>query len=174
MFPYRGIIEMNIPFTLDTFDVQILRELQEHGRMSSQKLADKLGLSPTPCWRRVRALQKENVILGYHAHIDPEKVGLPVMVLVSITLEQKTRKALQDFETKVSEIPEVLECYEMSGQADYLLKVVAASIRDFREFLVETLIGGVPGISATESSFVLQVVKSNSVLPIKITPDAQV
>lgn len=148
---------MDVPSALDAVDQRILRELQEDGRLSSKKLADKLNLSPTPCWRRIQALQKEKVILGYHARIDPEKVGLGVTVLVSVTLERKTRDAVQEFETKVSKIPEVLECYEMSGQADYLLKVVAASIRGFREFLIETLIGGAPGISATESSFVLQV-----------------
>jgi Lrp/AsnC family leucine-responsive transcriptional regulator len=159
-------------YAFDEVDMKILQKLQIEGRKSNAELAREIHLSESACYRRVDALEQRGVILGYHAHIDPQKVGLSVIAFVNVTLDRKRTKEVYQFEEKMREFPEVLDCLEMSGKADYLLKVVVATIPDFRDFLMEKLMQR-DEVSSVESSFVLQVVKSNNALPIRIPSDDQ-
>ncbi|MDQ5907814.1 MAG: Lrp/AsnC family transcriptional regulator, leucine-responsive regulatory protein, partial [Pseudomonadota bacterium] len=110
---------------LDRYDLAILRALQDDGRISNQDLADRIGLSPSPCLRRLRALEESGLITGYRALVDAKKLGLSLMALIHISMDQHTPERFANFEAKVGEIPEVLECLLITGQdADYQIKVV--------------------------------------------------
>jgi Lrp/AsnC family leucine-responsive transcriptional regulator len=111
-------------------------------------------------------MRKSGVILGYRTLIDPEKVGLGVSVFISVTLEKKTRTAVDEFEIAVKKIPEITECYEISGRADYLLRVVVRDIKEYRDFLMDRLMR-IAGVRDVESSFLLETVKENCGLPIR-------
>src|SRR5512141_3135023 len=111
---------------LDRYDIALLRVLQENGRISNQDLADRISLTPSPCLRRLHALEESGLITGYHATLDAKKLGLSLTALVLISMDQQTPERLNNFEANVAEIPEVLECLLITGQdADYQLKVVA-------------------------------------------------
>ena len=110
--------------SLDEIDSRILTALQENARISNVDLAERVGISPSPCWRRVRELEQKGVIARYVTLLDPKKLGLTVSVLVQVTLEKQIEPALETFEKAVRERPEVMECYLMTGDADYLLRVV--------------------------------------------------
>jgi Lrp/AsnC family leucine-responsive transcriptional regulator len=149
---------------LDRTDQRILSELQADGRLTNQELAERVGLSASPCLRRVRALEEAGIIRGYHADVDQVKVGLPVSVFVSVKLEKQREEALKRFETAVRRFPEVLECYLMTGSRDYLLRVVAKDLADYERFLKATLTR-IDGVASIESSFALAQVKHTAVLP---------
>ena len=113
--------------SLNTIDLNILSLLQTDARISNVELAEKVGLSPSPCARRVRHLEEDGYISGYAALVEQKKVGLPVSVFVSVTLEKQVEKSLEQFESAITARPEVMECYLMTGDADYLLRVVTAA-----------------------------------------------
>lgn len=150
---------------LDAIDRRILAKLQEEARISNVDLAREAGLSPSPCLRRVRGLEERGVIRGYVTVLDQTAVGLPVSVFVSVSLERQIERALEEFETAVSSWPEVLECYLMTGDADYLLRVVVPDLSAYERFLMDRLTR-VPGVSSIKSSFALKQVSSRSALPL--------
>lgn len=154
---------------LDTIDRRLLDALQRNGRLTATELAEHVGLTTSPCLRRLRILEREGVIRGYSALIDQEKVGLPVSVFVSIKLERQREEALERFEDAVRRCPEVVECYLMTGQRDYLLRVVVKDLRAYERFLKDTLTR-VEGVASIESSFALAQVKYANALPLNEAP----
>ena len=149
---------------MDAIDRHILRVLQQDGRISNQDLADRVGLSPSPCLRRVRRLEEAGILTGYSAVVDQEKYGLPVDVFVSISLESQRDAALEAFERAVMRLDEVMECYLMTGSRDYLLRVVCDGLKSYERFTREHL-ATLPGIRSIESSFALGRVKTRVALP---------
>ena len=150
---------------LDAIDRQILENLQNDARMRNVELAEKVGLSPSPCLRRVGNLEETGVIRGYATLVDAEAVGLPVSVFVSVTLEKQIEKALEKFEKEIRARPEVMECYLMTGDADYLLRVVTSDLSAYERFLIEHLTR-IPGVASIKSSFALKQVAYRTALPI--------
>ncbi len=151
---------------LDAIDRRILAVLQADARVSNAALAEAVGLSPSPCLRRVRALEREGVIKGYAALIEPGAVGLPISVFVQVTLERQVEQALETFERAIQTRPEVLECYLMTGDADYLLRVVVSDLTAYERFLKEHLTR-VAGVASIKSSFALNQVKYSTALPLE-------
>ena len=150
---------------LDGIDRKILAVLQQDGRKSIAELAEQVGLSPSPCLRRVRILEEAGVITRYVAVLDQQSVGLPVSVFVSIKLESQREEALDRFAKAIARWSEVLECYLMTGPRDYLLRVVVADLAAYERFLKQKLTR-LSGIGSIESSFALEQVKYTNVLPL--------
>jgi DNA-binding Lrp family transcriptional regulator len=151
--------------TLDEIDLRILRALQDDARISNVDLAERVGLSPTPCLRRMRALEGEGVIRRYAALIDQGSVGLPVSVFVSVSLERQVEEALATFEARMRERPEVMECYLMTGDSDYLLRVVTSDLGAYERFLMDHLTR-IPGVASIRSSFALKQITYKTALPL--------
>jgi DNA-binding Lrp family transcriptional regulator len=151
--------------TLDSIDRKILAVLQEYARIPNVELAGKVGLSPSPCLRRVRELEEGGVIRRHVALVDPAAVGLGVSVFVSVRLERQVEGALENFEAAVLARAEVMECYLMTGDADYLLRVVVCDLPAYEQFLMQHLTR-VPGIASIRSSFALKQVKYTTALPL--------
>jgi Lrp/AsnC family leucine-responsive transcriptional regulator len=152
-------------WALDEIDRRILTALQENARVTNVELAELVGISPSPCWRRVRELEQKGVISSYVTLIDPASIGLPVSVFVQVSLERQVETALEEFEGAVADWPEVMECYLMTGDADYLLRVVVADLAAYHRFLVDHLTR-VPGVASIKSSFALKQVKYRTALPL--------
>jgi len=150
---------------IDAIDRRLLAALQENGRLTATELAERVGLTTSPCLRRLRLLEEAGVIRGYTALVDQERVGLPVSVFVSIKLERQQEDAMARFEAAVRRCPEVLECYLMTGPRDYLLRIVARDLADYERFVKDTLTR-IDGIANIESSFALSQVKHAAQLPI--------
>lgn len=150
---------------LDSIDRKILRALQDDGKVSMAELAEKVGLSPSPCARRVRLMEKAGIIKGYAAIIDQKKVGLPISAFASIKLERQREEDLDRFEEAVSRWPEVLDCYLMTGQRDYLMRIVAADLEAYEHFIKNKLTR-LENIASIETSFALGQVKRSEVLPL--------
>lgn len=151
--------------TLDALDRKILAQLQSDGRISLANLAAKVGLSPSPCLRRVRNLERNGVIARYVAVLDQRAVGLPVSIFISIKLEKQKQEALDKFSKTIARWPEVLECYLMTGPRDYWLRVVVPDLDAYERFLKQKLTR-LEGIASIESSFALEQVKYTNVLPL--------
>jgi DNA-binding Lrp family transcriptional regulator len=150
---------------LDEIDLQILKYLQEHARISNVDLADRVGLSPAPCLRRVRALEQAGVIRGYVALLDHATLHLGVTVFVQITLDLQVEDRLEIFESAIMKLPEVLECYLMTGDADYLLRVVVPDVSSYERFLRDALTR-IESAAGIKSSFALKQIKFFSGLPL--------
>lgn len=151
---------------LDKFDKQILQILQADGRVSNQELADKIGLSPSPCLRRVKALEEAGLIIGYHAQLEPKRLGYRLMALIHISMDQHTPERFSNFEREISVIPEVLECLLITGQsADYQLKVLVADMDAYQELLLHR-ISRISGVTGMHSSFVLRKVVDKREIPV--------
>ena len=133
--------------------------------MPNVELAEQVGLSPTPCARRVKNLEAEGVISRYVTLVDQKAVGLPVSVFVNVTLERQVEQALRVFESFITDRPEVMECYLMTGDADYLLRIVVADLDAYERFIVDHLTK-VPGIANIKSSFALKQVAYKTALPV--------
>jgi Lrp/AsnC family leucine-responsive transcriptional regulator len=141
---------------LDRYDRSILEALQDNGRISNQELADRIGLSPSPCLRRVKALEEAGVILGYRALVDSRALGLTLTALVFISMDRHTPDRFTHFEARIGELPEVLECLLITGQdADYQLKVVVRDMDAYQELLLDK-ITRIEGVTGVHSSFVLR------------------
>jgi len=149
---------------LDAIDKRILAEIQADGRITNQQLAERAGLSPSPCLRRVRMLEQEGIIKGYVGLVDPEALGLSVTAFVRIRLNGQDDRHLAAFEEKISSFPEVMECYLMTGESDYQLRIVVPSLAGFEDFLRQKLTT-VPGISQVTSSCALRPVVYRTALP---------
>ena len=154
-----------MPKSPDSIDRKILALLQNDGRMSVASIADEIGLSASPCLRRIKMMEEAGVISRYVAVLNQREVGLPVSVFVSIKLESQKEMALDKFGKAIARWPEVLECYLMTGPRDYLLRVVVADLAAYEMFLKEKLTK-LDGIASIESSFALSQVKYTNVLPL--------
>ncbi len=143
---------------MDAIDRNIIRVLQQNARLSNQELADRVGLSPSPCLRRVRNLEQAGVLCGYTALVDQDKYGLPLTVFVHIRLERHSDQTIKGFEYGVSRLDEVMECYLITGTSDYLLHVVSEDLKSYEKF-VRDKISTIPGIAGIDSSFVFGRVK---------------
>jgi len=144
---------------LDIFDIRILRHLGDQGRISVQDLSDQIGLSPTPTARRIRRLEDAGVITGYGARIDEAALGFDVSVFVSVQLDRQVDHALVKFETAIAGFPEVVDCWLMTGDRDYLMRIATTGLRDFEAFLVGKLTK-VDGVASIQSSIPIRRVKA--------------
>ena len=151
---------------LDRYDRSILEVLQQEGRISNQDLADRIGLSPSPCLRRVKALEEGGVVTGYRALVSARALGLSLMALIYISMDKHTPERFANFEAKLAELPEVLECLLITGQdADYQLKVVVRDMDAYQDLLLNR-ITRIQGVTGVHSSFVLRKVVDKTALPI--------
>ncbi|MEX0958812.1 MAG: Lrp/AsnC family transcriptional regulator [Burkholderiales bacterium] len=158
---------------LDSIDWKILFLLQGDARMSNVELARAVGLSPSPCLARVRALEQSGYISRYVTLLDALRVGLKVSVFIQVALEKQVETALEVFENAIRERPEVMECYLMTGEADYLLRVVVPDLQALEHFILNFL-SRVPGVGNIKSSFALKQVKYQTALPLPAAQGARV
>ena len=153
---------------LDRFDQHILEVLQQDGRINNQELADRIGLSPSPCLRRVRALEESGLITGYRALLDAKKLGLTLMALVHISMDKHTPERFSNFEAAIVVLPEVLECLLITGQdADYQLKVAVRDMDHYQALLLNQLTR-IEGVTGVHSSFVLRRVVDRTTLAVSL------
>lgn len=154
---------------LDRIDRKILEELQQNDRISNLDLADKVGLSPSPCSRRVKHLEDEGIILAHVALLEPAKLDLKMTAYVQISMDRHTPERFENFEEKVQQLPQVVECCLITGQAaDYLLKVIVPDMDYYQEFLLGQLTR-IEGVTGVQSSFVMRKVVSKTALPLDHT-----
>lgn len=151
---------------MDDIDCKILRTLQENARVTNADLANRVGLSAAPCLRRVRALEERGVIRKYVTLLDPGAINLGVTVFVQISLDLQVEHRLEKFERAITRRPEVLECYLMTGDSDYLLRVVVPDVAAYERFLKDSLTR-IEGVAGIKSSFALKQVKYSTVLPLE-------
>jgi len=150
---------------LDTIDLRILAELQQDGSLTNVELARRVNLSPSPCLVRVKALETAGVIQRYVALADPKAVGLGLNVFISISLKEQAKDSLAEFERRIAEHDEVMECYLMTGDSDYLIRVAVRDIGELERFILEQLTP-IPGIEKIRSSFALKQVRYKTALPL--------
>jgi DNA-binding Lrp family transcriptional regulator len=156
---------MNVPAQFDPFELSILRALQRDGRLSVSELAERVGLSASPTWRRVRALETRGVIRRYVALLDAQAAGVPQCVFVQVTLVKQDLAAISAFEAAVMDRPEVLECFAMTGDADYLLRVMVPDAAAFERFLQDAVFTR-PVVQHVRSNFALRQVKYETAIPV--------
>lgn len=149
---------------VDAIDRKILSELQGNAKLTNVELAARVGLSPSPCLTRVRALEHAGIIERYVALVRPESLGLAISVFIQITLERQVEAALETFEERMRLHPEVMECYLMTGDSDYLIRVVVPDVPALQRFIMGALTT-IPGVANIRSSFSLKQVKYNTALP---------
>ena len=154
---------------IDRYDQRILEILQTDGRISNQDLADRIGLSPSPCLRRVRALEESGLVAGYRAIVDAKALGLNLLALVHISMDHHTPERFENFETKIAALPEILECLLITGQdADYQLKLIVRDMDAYQALLLHK-ITRIEGVTGVHSSFVLRRVVDKTALPVQIS-----
>ncbi len=153
--------------TLDKLDRHILRILQQEGRISMKDLGERVGLSVTPCIERVKRMERDGVISGYYARVDPASLGAKLLVFVEITLNQKSASAFEQFRREVLRIPEVQECHLVSGDFDYLIKARIHEMAEYRKLLGEMLLE-LPGAAQSKSYVVMEEIKETLVLSTEI------
>lgn len=146
--------------TLDDIDKKIVAALQAEGRLPIVDLADRVGLSPTPCQRRVKRLEEEGIITRYAALISPAAMGYGLQALVEVTLDDHSEKTVEAFEAAIRDRPEVVACYAMTGDMDFLLHIFAPDLAHFSDFAMKALLR-MPGVKGSRSSFIMQAVKSD-------------
>ncbi len=152
--------------TLGPIDVRILTALQQDGRITNQTLADQIGMSASPCWRRVRQLEEHRYIQSYRAVLDRRKIGLGVMVFIRISIDSHSEAEARKFEKEVMQLEDVVACYSIGGDADFLLQVVAPDLDSFADFAM-TVVRRLPGIKEMQSMFVLKEIKPFVSFPVK-------
>ena len=153
-------------YPIDAIDQKILAELQADGRITNQDLASRVGLSPSPCLRRVRQLEEAGVIHSYVGLVDPAALGLQVTAFVRVRLDGQDDRHLATFESAIADFPEVMECYLMTGESDYQLRVLVSSLAAFEEFLRQKLTR-IEGVSQVTSSFALRPVVYRTAIPVE-------
>lgn len=154
---------------MDEIDHRILLELQRDGRLSNQDLADRVGLSPSPCLRRVRILEEAGVIAGYRAVVDQEAVGLPITAFVRITLETHGQDVVERVESEIRGVPEIVEAYLLAGDQDYLLKIAIDSFASYETF-VRTRLRTIPALASIQTTFAFGLTKPTAPLPLPSRP----
>jgi Lrp/AsnC family transcriptional regulator, leucine-responsive regulatory protein len=152
----------------DAVDLRILDCLQREARIANVDLAKQVHLSPSPCLNRVRRLERSGIIKQYVTLLDPRKLGLTVSVFIQVSLEKQIESALEVFERSIGDRPEVMECYLMTGDADYLLRVVVPDLQSLERFILDHLTK-IPGVASIKSSFALKQVKYQTALPLRRT-----
>lgn len=155
--------------SLDAIDGRILAALQTDARLSNLELADRVGLSPSPCLRRVRRLERDGYIDGYRAMLRREQVGLSLTVFVGVKIEGHANERAMKFEEAVVAMPEVIACHMVSGESDYLLEVVVADLPRYQRFLVDKLLD-MPAVREVRSNFAIQTLKAAGPLPLEPLP----
>ncbi|QXL83317.1 Lrp/AsnC family transcriptional regulator [Comamonas sp. NLF-1-9] len=150
---------------LDAVDRELLQQLQRNGRATVGELAEAVSLSTSPCWRRVRQLESDGVIEGYHAHLNREAVGYGVLGFVHLTLQEHTPATMAAFEREIAAAPQVLACHNLSGRFDYQLEVLAPDLQAFSDYVRSTL-RSLPGVREISTNFVLKEIKRTHVLPL--------
>ncbi len=150
---------------LDRADLRILEVLQQHGNLSAAEVAEKINMTTSTCWRRITRLEEQGVIRSRVALLDREKTGLTVMVFSQVKLAAHGRDALGKFEQAVREHPEVLECYTLMGETDFLLRIVTRDIKSYEAFFLDHL-SKMPGVQSVHSSIALSVIKETTALPL--------
>lgn len=151
---------------LDAHSLKILFELQRDARQTVQQISDAVGLSPTPCWKRIKDMESSGVIRGYTAIIDREKVGLHVAAVAEVNLDRHSESQVQRFEQAVAASPQIIRCVSATGPADYILTVLVTDMKHYERFLHETLFS-LPGVTHVRSSIVLREIKSEVALPVE-------
>ncbi|WP_038011793.1 Lrp/AsnC family transcriptional regulator [Thauera sp. 63] len=154
--------------SLDAIDIRILSALQENARLTNVELAARVHLSPSPCLARTRALEESGLISRYVTLLDPLQLGLSVSVFIQIRLERQVESGLEVFQEAIRGYPEVMECYLMTGDADYLIRVVVPDVQALERFIVDEL-SKIPGVANIRSSFALKQVKYQTALPLPVT-----
>lgn len=152
--------------TLSPIDVRILTALQQDGRITNQTLADQIGMSASPCWRRVKQLEEHRYVLGYRVVLDRRKIGLGVMVFIRVSIDSHSEAEARKFEQEVMQLENVVACYSIGGDADFLLQVVAPDLDSFADFAM-TVVRRLPGIKEMQSMFVLKEIKPFVSFPVK-------
>lgn len=150
---------------LDKIDMQILRILQSDADINISSIGEKVGLSHTPCWRRIKKMEEKGIITGKVCLIDPEKTGLDVSIFVFVRLTIHSAEVLTEFEEATLLVPEIMQCYTMTGEFDYLLRVVVATARDYEKAVKNTLLS-LPHVGTLNSNFTLSEIKNTTSLPI--------
>ena len=150
---------------MDKIDHKILSELQKNNTLSSQALAERVGLSTSPCWRRVRKLENDGIIAAHVAILEPDKVGLNVIAIANVSLEDHHPDSVSEFDDMVRSRPEILECYAMSGQHDYLIKVACRSIKAYDALLARHILQ-CKAVHTVNTSFVMRTTKHTTALPL--------
>lgn len=149
----------------DRFDIAILKELQVNGRISNRDLSEKVGLSPAPCWRRLKSLEEQEIISAFAALLDPEKLGLSVTAFAHISLENHHADTVNEFDQAIQKADEVLECYMTSGEYDYMLKVMASDMAAYEDFLSNVLMQ-IDSVRNVSTSFAMRHKKLTTALPL--------
>ncbi len=150
---------------LDRIDRRILEQLQDDGRLSNQELAERVALSPSPCLRRVRGLERAGIIRGYAALLDPLQVGLGLLAFVTVKLEKRGKMPVDQFTRAVQAWPEVIACFSMTGDMDYLMRVQVEDLEHYSRFIMEKLLKQ-PGVIDIRTNFVLERIKETTALPL--------
>lgn len=165
IFPVHAIIRQRLShMSFSKAEVKILMQLQQEGRITNQPLADKVGMSASPCWRMVRKLENDEVIEGYRAVLNRKKIGLNVMVFVRVIIDSHSEAQARKFEQEVIALQNVVACYSIGGDSDFLLQVVAADLDSYADFAMG-VIRRLPGIKEMQSMFVLKEIKGLSAWP---------
>jgi Lrp/AsnC family leucine-responsive transcriptional regulator len=152
---------------LDEFDLKILTALQENARMTTQELAERVGLSATPCARRIKRMEDEGLIERYVTLLNPERLGVGLTVFVNVRLNTQSAKTFEAFEAAIRKLPQVVGCYLLAGNYDYLVQVRVADVEAFRSFIRDRLVT-IDGIGATQSNIVLEETKWTTALPLSL------
>ena len=157
--------DSEVEFTLDAYSLKILAELQRDSRQTVQQISDAVGLSATPCWKRIKDMEAAGVITGYTALVDREKVGLNLAVVVEANLSEHTEALVRRFEDAVAASPQIVRCLSTTGQADYIMTVLVRDIKHYEQLLHDTIFK-LPGVTHVRSSIVLREIKSEVRLPV--------
>ena len=152
--------------TLDTIDRRLLAELQDEGRVTNVELAQRVGLTAPPCLRRVRALEEEGVIKGYHAELDASKLGFAITVFALVSLKSQAEESLRQFEDHMRGLPEVRECHMLNGEIDFILKIVSKDLQSFQEFLSSKLTPA-PNVASVKTSLTIRTAKMLPGVPLE-------
>ena len=150
---------------LDDIDLRLLRELQNEGRITNVELAQRVGLTAPPCLRRVRALEESGVIRGYHAELDPSRLGFALTVFAMVSLKSQAEDALREFEAAMQDLPEVREVHMLNGEIDFILKIVAHDLQGFQEFLTSKLTPA-PNVASVKTSLTIRTSKHEPGVPL--------
>jgi len=150
---------------LDAIDRRLLAELQAEGRVTNVELAQRVGLTAPPCLRRVRALEEDGVVRGYHADLDPSKLGFAITVFAMVSLKSQAEEDLRAFENHVRALPEVRECHMLNGEIDFILKIVSRDLQSFQEFLTSKLTPA-PNVASVKTSLTIRTAKQEPGVPL--------
>ena len=162
---------MSLSVPLDKTDRRLLDVLQEDARITNADLAKKTGLSASPCWRRIRRLESSGVVHRYVTLLNPDAIGLPINVFATVALEKQVESTLENFESLITRYPEVMECYLMTGEFDYLLRIVVPDLKAYERFLMDHLTR-IEGIASIKSSISLKQVRYKTALPLSHVGDS--